>query len=76
MTAVSGVSYHRLMMPLVRLSQDYGIEVTCLINNADDFLEKLDGVTHVIFNRNISELMKREETILILKQEVLRLFAM
>jgi len=67
MSTVSGVSYHRLMMPLVRLSQDYGIEVTCLINNADDFLEKLDGVTHVIFNRNISELMKPEETILILK---------
>ena len=67
MPTVSGVSYHRLMMPLVRMSQDYGIEVICLINNADDFLQKLDGVTHVIFNRNISELMKPEETILMLK---------
>ena len=65
--SISGVSYHRLIMPLVKMVKDYGIEVTCLINNEDDFLTKLDGITHVIYNRNISALMKPEETILILK---------
>ena len=64
---VSAVAYHRLMIPLVKMVKDYGIEVTFIINKADDFLTKLDGITHVIYNRNISALMKPEETILILK---------
>ena len=64
---VSGVAYHRLIIPLSKLSRDYEIETIYLENNADDFLDKLEGVTHVIYNRNISQLMKPEETILILK---------
>jgi hypothetical protein len=66
-SSVSGVTYHRLIIPLSKLSRDYKVEVIYLQNNADDFLQKLDGVTHVIYNRNISELLKPEETILILK---------
>ena len=66
-SSVSGVTYHRLIIPLSKLSRNYKVEVIYLQNNADDFLQKLDGVTHVIYNRNISELLKPEETILILK---------
>lgn len=65
--SVSAVAYHRLMVPLVKMSKDYGIEVVCLMNKEDDFLQKLQGVTHVIYNRNISALMKPEETIMLLK---------
>jgi|TARA_R110000744_G_scaffold132570_2_gene240774 glycosyltransferase involved in cell wall biosynthesis len=65
--SISAVSYHRLIVPLVKMSKDYGIEVVCLMNDKDDFLQKLDGVTHVLYNRNISALMKPEETILLLK---------
>ena len=64
---ISGVSYHRLIVPIVKMSKDYGIQVVCLFNNKDDFLQKLEGVTHVVYNRNISALMKPEETILLLK---------
>ena len=39
------------------------------MNQKDDFLQKLDGVTHVVYNRNISALMKPEETILLLKSK-------
>lgn len=67
--SISGVSYHRLIVPLVKMSKDYGIEVVCLMNQKDDFLQKLDGVTHVVYNRNISALMKPEETILLLKSK-------
>jgi glycosyltransferase involved in cell wall biosynthesis len=65
--SVGGVSYHRLIVPLAKMARDYGIEVTCLMNKEDDFLDKLDGITHVIYNRNISALLKPEETILKIK---------
>ena len=64
---VNGVAYHRLIVPIAKMAKDYGLEVVCLQNIEDDFLEKLDGVTHVIYNRNISALMKPEEVIYKLK---------
>ena len=67
--SISAVAYHRLIVPLAKMSKDYGIEVTCLMNKEDDFLQNLEGVTHVIYNRNISALMKPEETIMILKSK-------
>jgi glycosyltransferase involved in cell wall biosynthesis len=65
--SISGVSYHRLIVPLAKMNRDYGIEVVCLSNKDDDFFEHLDGVTHVIYNRNISAKMQPEEAYLKLK---------
>ena len=64
---VSGVSYHRLIVPIAKMARDYGLDVVCLQNKEDDFLDKLDGITHVIYNRNISTFMKPEEVIYKLK---------
>jgi len=65
--SISGVAYHRLIMPMAKMSRDYGIEVVCLLNKEDEFFENLQGVTHVIYNRNISGLMKPEESYMKLK---------
>ena len=64
---ISGVSYHRLIMPLAKMKRDYGIDVVCLDNKNDEWFEKLDGVTHVIYNRNISDKMQPEEAYMKLK---------
>jgi hypothetical protein len=65
--SISGVAYHRLIMPMAKMARDYGIEVVCLLNKEDEFFENLQGVTHVIYNQNISALMKPEEAFLKLK---------
>ena len=64
---INGVSYHRLLMPFAKMSRDYGIEVVVLLNKNDEFFNNLDGVTHLIYNRNISGLMQPEECYLKLK---------
>ena len=67
---LNGVAYHRLMVPIAKMSRDYGIEVTCLMSRDDAFMDAIKkdrDITHVIFNRNISGLMKPEECIVDLK---------
>ena len=64
---INGVSYHRLLMPFAKMKRDYGIEMVVLLNKDDEFFNNLDGVTHVVYNRNISGLMQPEETYLKLK---------
>lgn len=64
---INGVSYHRLLMPFAKMKRDYGIEVVVLLNKNDEFFNNLDGVTHVVYNRNISGLLQPEETFLKLK---------
>ena len=65
--SINGVAYHRLIVPLAKMKKDYGIEVVFLNNKEDEFFEHLDGVTHVIYNRNISAKMQPEECYLKLK---------
>jgi hypothetical protein len=64
---INGVSYHRLLMPFAKMHRDYGIEVVVLLNKNDEFFNNLDGVTHVVYNRQISGLLQPEETYLKLK---------
>ena len=64
---INGVSYHRLLMPFAKMHRDYGIDVVVLSNKDDEFFNNLDGVTHVVYNRNISGLMQPEEAYLKLK---------
>lgn len=64
---INGVSYHRLLMPFAKMKRDYGIEMVVLLNKNDEFFNNLEGVTHVVYNRNISGLMQPEETYLKLK---------
>ena len=64
---INGVSYHRLLMPFAKMKRDYGIEMVVLLNKNDEFFNNLDGVTHVVYNRNISGLMQPEECYLKLK---------
>jgi len=64
---VNGVSYHRLLMPFAKMKRDYGIDVVVLLNKNDEFFNNLDGVTHVVYNRNISGLLQPEETFVKLK---------
>ena len=64
---INGVSYHRLLMPFAKMHRDYGIEVVVLLNKNDEFFNQLDGVTHVVYNRQISGLLQPEETYLKLK---------
>lgn len=64
---INGVSYHRLLMPFAKMKRDYGIEIVVLLNKDDEFFNNLEGVTHVVYNRNISGLMQPEETYLKLK---------
>ena len=64
---ISGVSYHRLIVPMAKMHRDYGIDVVCLDNKDDLFFDKLEGVTHVIYNRNISHKMQPEEAYMKLK---------
>ena len=64
---INGVSYHRLLMPFAKMKRDYGIDIVVLLNKDDEFFNNLDGVTHVVYNRNISGLMQPEETYLKLK---------
>jgi glycosyltransferase involved in cell wall biosynthesis len=64
---INGVSYHRLLMPFAKMQRDYGIEVVVLLNKDDEFFNNLEGVTHVVYNRNISGLLQPEETFLKLK---------
>ena len=64
---INGVSYHRLLMPFAKMHRDYGIEVVVLLNKDDEFFNNLDGVTHVVYNRNISGLLQPEETYLKLR---------
>ena len=72
---INGVSYHRLLMPFAKMKRDYGIEIVVLLNKDDEFFNNLDGVTHVVYNRNISGLMQPEETYLKLRAKGLKLFA-
>jgi len=65
--SISGVSYHRLIVPMAKMHKDYGIDVVCLDNKDDLFFEQLEGVTHVIYNRNISHKMQPEEAYMKLK---------
>jgi len=65
--SINGVSYHRLLMPLAKFHRDYGIEVKVLLNKDDEFLKQLDGITHVIYNRNISGLFQPEKCFKVLK---------
>lgn len=65
--AINGVSYHRLLMPFAKMHRDYGIEVVVLHNKDDEFFNHLEGVTHVVYNRQISGLLQPEETYLKLK---------
>ena len=65
--AINGVSYHRLLMPFAKLHRDYGIEVRVLLNKNDEFFNNLEGITHVVYNRQISGLLQPEETYLKLK---------
>jgi glycosyltransferase involved in cell wall biosynthesis len=64
---INGVSYHRLLMPFAKMKRDYGIDVVVLLNKNDEFFNNLDGVTHVVYNRNISGLLQPEETFVKLK---------
>lgn len=64
---INGVSYHRLLMPFAKMKRDYGIDVVVLLNKNDEFFNNLDGVTHVVYNRNISGLLQPEETYLKLR---------
>ena len=64
---INGVSYHRLLMPFAKMQRDYGIEVVVLLNNDDEFFNNLEGITHVVYNRNISGLLQPEETFLKLR---------
>lgn len=64
---INGVSYHRLLMPFAKMHRDYGIEVVVLLNKDDEFFNSLEGVTHVVYNRQISGLLQPEETYLKLK---------
>ena len=64
---INGVSYHRLLMPFAKMKRDYGIEMVVLLNKDDEFFNNLEGVTHVVYNRNISGLMQPEECYLKLK---------
>ena len=64
---INGVSYHRLLMPFAKMHRDYGIEVVVLSNNNDEFFNNLEGVTHLVYNRNISGLLQPEEAYLKLK---------
>ena len=75
MRSMSGVEYHRLARPILEMSEDYNIEIITInptkgIENSPekwndnwaDFIPK--DVTHVLFNRNISVLMKPESVLL------------
>jgi len=64
---INGVSYHRLLMPFAKMKRDYGIDIVVLLNKDDEFFNNLEGVTHVVYNRNISGLMQPEECFLKLK---------
>jgi len=64
---INGVSYHRLLMPFAKMKRDYGIEIVVLLNKDDEFFNNLEGVTHVVYNRNISGLMQPEECYLKLR---------
>ena len=63
----SGVDYHRLTSPFSKLKFEYGIDVEIHWNKDDEFIHKLEDVTHVIFNRNISVNMQPERVIGALK---------
>ena len=73
MRGINGVSYHRLLMPFAKMKRDYGIEVVVLLNKDDEFFNNLDGVTHVVYNRNISGLLQPEETFLKLRAKGIKI---
>lgn len=70
---INGVSYHRLLMPFAKMKRDYGIEIVVLLNKDDEFFNNLEGVTHVVYNRNISGLMQPEETFLKLRAKGIKI---
>lgn len=70
---INGVSYHRLLMPFAKMHRDYGIETVVLLNKNDEFFNNLEGVTHVVYNRNISGLMQPEETFLKLRAKGIKI---
>jgi len=70
---INGVSYHRLLMPFAKMHRDYGIETVVLLNKDDEFFNNLEGVTHVVYNRNMSGLMQPEETFLKLRAKGIKI---
>lgn len=41
---LNGVAYHRLMVPIAKMSRDYGIEVTCLMSRDDAFMDAIKKI--------------------------------
>lgn len=64
----SGVSYHRLQIPFAKIFKDYGLDCKIYWNSDDSCFDKLEGVTHVVYNRNISAKMQPEIIIARLKK--------
>lgn len=62
-----GVSYHRLNAPFSKMYHDYKIPIEVHINQDDTCFDKLEEVTHVVFNRNISAKLQPELVISKLK---------
>ena len=62
-----GVTYHRLNAPFSKIYHEYKIPIEVHINEDDSFVDKLEDVTHVIFNRNISAKLQPEIVISKLK---------
>jgi len=60
-------------MPFAKMKRDYGIEIVVLLNKDDEFFNNLEGVTHVVYNRNISGLMQPEETFLKLRAKGIKI---
>jgi len=64
---LSGVEYHRLIVPMVTFAKQYGSDVKIMPVNAsenekDQWIDRLPkDTTHVIFNRNISPNIFRPE---------------
>jgi len=62
-----GVSYHRLNAPFSKMHHDYQLPIEVHYNSDDSFIDKLEDVTHVVFNRNISAKLQPEIVIAKLK---------
>lgn len=79
MPSLSAVEYHRLLVPMQRFANQYGSDVKIVAtgsedNKGDKWVERLPPeTTHVIFNRNISNLMQPELVISLLRKKGIKI---
>lgn len=73
-----GVEYHRLFIPMLKLAQKYNAEIIGIPirdekNYKDKWLGDLpEGLTHLVYSRNISTLLRPELAILKLREKGIR----